>query len=114
MRPKAHFNHSSTLKGLDSSRIWIPQEEPSGAITTLKDLWKCLLGTLCASGNPTPFRDVLKFSSLKESIAVVGGGWQAQGWVGEAQELLWPVAHEGVFGLPGVFARCCLLTLGRP
>lgn len=84
MRPKAHFNHSSTSKGLDSSRIWIPQEEPSGAITTLKDLWKCLLGTLCAAGNPIPSRDVPKFCSLQESIAVVGGGLAGPG-VAEAQ-----------------------------
>lgn len=63
-----HKKHS------DSSRIWVPQEEPSGAITTLKDLWKLLVGILCASGNPVPSRDFTNFCSLMESITVVDGG----------------------------------------
>lgn len=63
-----HKKHS------DSSRIWVPREEPSGAITTLKDLWKCLVGILCASGNPMPLRDFTNFCSLMQSIIVVDGG----------------------------------------
>lgn len=63
-----HKKHS------DSSRIWVPREEASGAVTTLKHLWKRLVGILCASGNPMPLRDFTNFCCLMESITVVDGG----------------------------------------
>ena len=71
---KLMSNISLHKKHSDSSRIWVAQKEPSGAITTLKDLWKRLVGILCASGNPMPLRDFTNFCSLKESITVVDGG----------------------------------------
>ena len=60
-------------KHSDSRRIWVAREEPSGAITTLKDPWKCLVGILCASGKPMQLRDFTNFCPLMETITVVDG-----------------------------------------